>query len=476
MSSATLQSSHETSNTNSTFSSRRISQHITDIVTGSISSKNKTHSPPSPPLDTKPTELSIEIEGGHQLIIRPNRIARGCVVLNTTARVYATQIRIKFRAEEMATVKVREPGLESKIDRIDQITTTYFEVDSKIWGNETSEFSLNPWKTLEPGEHRFEFALKFPNVNYPPSMEEPSGFSIRYIWSAHLDAPSFHPGIRSKCLIVPYRPILCAPVSEEWTYSDIIYKDRKTPSARVHVTFPQQVYCPDEIVNFVLEVDCIPSDLMATNVIFTLQKHHEGKLLLQKGTAHKTYVRLILHSSVPIANNKGRIHVPIQFQIPTRLVSPSFASRHLRVYYHLVLTLQFENFGSLLKSTHTAELMVPIGIANLPHDHLLRIPELTSVQSYESSREAPLFFDPSLDEPPAQASIPNELWGSLTAALVTPPNTSPPNYFSIPSLPPQLMRRERVERTVFTSRLVKSGFASELGEPIVLTNVDDDEW
>ncbi|KAI9032670.1 hypothetical protein CLU79DRAFT_727382 [Phycomyces nitens] len=477
ISSATLMTSSDNS-TSSSNSSRRISQHITDIVSGNSSNRTKHHSmPPTPnPSEIKPSEMTIEIEGGHQLIIRPNRVVRGHVVLITMARIYASQIRIKFRAEETATVKVRESGLDVKVDRIDQMTTTYFELDSKVWGSETSAFSLNPWQVIEPGEHRYPFAMKFPNVNYPPSTDDPSGFSIRYIWSAHLDAPSFHPGLRSKPHVLPYRPILCAPPPEEWTFSDIVYKDKRSASGRVNAWFPKQVYCPDEAVSLTVDVECLPSDLVVTGVSFSLRKHHEGKLLLQKGTAHRSTVRTILQATVSVPGNNGSVRVPIHFQIPTRLVSPSFASRHLRVYYDLVFQIQFENPSSILKSTHTADLVVPIGIANLPHDHLLRIPDLTAVVSYENSKEAPLFFDPSLSEPPAQSGIPSELWGPLTAALATPPSASPPNYFSIPCLPPQLMRKERVERTVFTSRLVKSGVSSDMGDPIVLTDIRDEEW
>lgn len=33
---------------------------------------------------------------------------------------------------------MREAGLETKIERIDQVVTTYFEVDTKVWGTEAS--------------------------------------------------------------------------------------------------------------------------------------------------------------------------------------------------------------------------------------------------------------------------------------------------------------------------------------------------
>lgn len=60
------------------------------------------------------------------------------VHVNNTKPIHASQIRVRFRAEEVATAKVREYGLETKIERIDQVTTTYFDVCTKVWGTEPS--------------------------------------------------------------------------------------------------------------------------------------------------------------------------------------------------------------------------------------------------------------------------------------------------------------------------------------------------
>jgi hypothetical protein len=43
-----------------------------------------------------------------------------------------------YSSEECAMAKVKEEGLESKLERIDKITTTYFDVETRVWGNETS--------------------------------------------------------------------------------------------------------------------------------------------------------------------------------------------------------------------------------------------------------------------------------------------------------------------------------------------------
>lgn len=76
--------SNTSSNTSS--SPRRLSQTITDIVTGSTPNTTRSRSGSSPrsPSPTHvelqtPKKLTIEFEGGTHIIVRPNRIIRGNV-------------------------------------------------------------------------------------------------------------------------------------------------------------------------------------------------------------------------------------------------------------------------------------------------------------------------------------------------------------------------------------------------------------
>lgn len=66
--------------TNNTNASRRLSQTITDIVTGSTPAgrSRSSSSPPSPiKFDQGPNKISIQFDGGGQIIVRPNRTVRG---------------------------------------------------------------------------------------------------------------------------------------------------------------------------------------------------------------------------------------------------------------------------------------------------------------------------------------------------------------------------------------------------------------
>lgn len=257
----------------------------------------------------------------------------------------------------------------------------------------------------------------------------------------------------------------------------------------------------DEPFVMQLNVSTIHSDSKITSIQFKFRKHHEGKMIIQQGTAFREHIRnviqgkLALHGPNNNNNNGTNISEDVTFDIPTRLVSPSFASRNTRVRYDLQFIVTFEH-GHVFKSEVTTNFVIPLIIANLPHDQLLRISDITSIKSYQFSRECPLFFSPELDAPPQnQELITNELLGSLTAALNSPAlsinnnqhqqtngqshhNEEPPSYFSLPSLPPQLeLFKERKEKTVFLSTSAKAAYnAPELDNAVIIKGLYDEGW
>ncbi|KAI7859264.1 hypothetical protein BDC45DRAFT_432949 [Circinella umbellata] len=380
-------------------------------------------------------------------------------------------------------VKVEEGGGDSRGEWIHQEITTFFETDWKLWGNDTSNYSQSGWDDLEAGHYEFPFALKFPNVNYPPSMEEPSGFAIRYIWTAQADGPALQSGTKSREYITPYRPIIISTPDKEWVYKSTLMKDKKHAIAEVQAKLYKQSYCPDEPFEMQLNLTSLHADAKILSIDYKFRKHHEGKMLVQQGTAFREHIRTVIHGSVPISSTSSHpsslISETVRFDVPTRLVSPSFTTRHTRVHYGLQFIITIEQ-GHLFKNNHIVEFSIPLIIANLPHDHLLRIPDLTAIQNYRDSKECPLFFDSGLEEPPEPQGLPSDLLGPLTAALIPSPpqNEEPPSYFSLPNLPPQLeLRKERKERTVYLTRPAKGAYhAGEIMEAAIIPGLFDEDW
>ncbi|KAI8890501.1 hypothetical protein K501DRAFT_281803 [Backusella circina FSU 941] len=198
-------------------------------------------------------------------------------------------------------------------------------------------------------------------------------------------------------------------------------------------------------------------------------------MLVQRGTAFKEHIRNVIQGQIAIHSNSEFVfEQDVCFDVPTRLVSPSFVSNHTRVHYDIAFQVTVER-GGLFKSVHIAEFAIPITIANLPYGQLLRIPGLTSIANYRNSKELPQFFDANLEEPPEQSALPSELMGSLQAALMTStPRDDPPNYFSIPTSNLEL-RKERKERSVYLTRTGRLQ-AFDLLEATVIPGLFDESW
>ncbi|KAI8644917.1 hypothetical protein BD408DRAFT_339711 [Parasitella parasitica] len=359
--------------------------------------------------------------------------------------------------------------------------TTFFETEWKLHGQEVSPYSQCAWDEIEPGHYEYPFALKFPNVNYPPSMEEPAGFGIRYIWTAQVDGPALQSGLKSREYITPYRPIIVSIADKEWIYKTTLMKGKSQALAEVQAKLYKQTYCPDEPFKMQLNMMILHSDSKITSIVYRFRKHHEGKMLVQQGTAFRENIRTVIQDVVllPSTCDLTQLSETIKFDVPTRLVSPSFLSRHTRVHYDLCFQVTIEQ-GHLFKTSHVNEFAIPLTIANLPYNQLLRIPDLTAIQHYQQSTECPLFFDPALEEPPAPQGLPSELIGPLTAALMSPNSSDeqPPSYFSLPELPPQFeLRKERKERTVFMTRQARGAYhGHDLGEATVIPGLYDEDW
>ncbi|KAG2218042.1 hypothetical protein INT45_011923, partial [Circinella minor] len=385
--------------------------HYSSLSLGSNNSSNTNSSngsePSTPVTITSPrpystsNSLSIEFDGDTQMVIlRPNRIIRGRVILHAVER---------FHAEEVGTVKVD--------DTIHQCITTLFDTRYTVWGdNNATEFPNitvayihSTWEEFDAGRYEFPFLLKFPNVNYPPSIEDPPGFNIRYVWTAHIEGPGGKSGITSKNIHTPFRPIISAPADKEWTFRTTLARDsagkKQHSIAQVLAKLRKQCYCPDEPFSLELTLTTLQSDLKIIQGTYKFRKHYQGKVIVPGGTAQRYIFRDLLHGNIsqPSLDNNNNHKQIISFDIPTRNVSPTFTSRHIRVYYELCFTITFEE-SHFLKRNNTiqCEFSIPLNIANLPNDELIRVPDLVSIQPYNiqlmgttETKKYPEFFDPS---------------------------------------------------------------------------------
>ncbi|KAI9276649.1 hypothetical protein BDA99DRAFT_114905 [Phascolomyces articulosus] len=347
-----------------------------------------------------------------------------------------------------------------KLDnKVHQCITTLFDTQYTVWGdNNATAYAHSGWEEFDVGRYEFPFVLKFPNVNYPPSIEDPPGFNVRYMWTAYMEGPGGQSGISSKCINTPYRPIIAAPADKEWTYRTTLVRDpgihmgnskKQHAIAQVLAKLNKQCYCPDEPFSMELTLTTLQSDLKIIQGSFKFRKHHQGKLIVSGGTAQRYVIRDLSHGNIPppsLASSsspdtggfmKKQI---ISFAIPTRNVSPTFTSRHIRIYYDLHFTITLEESHFLKRHTIQCEFSIPLNIANLPNNELIRVPDLMTIQSYQhqsNNIKYPEFFDPgqtndtTMTDPPSYytSSFQRQQQQQRTIYLTCP---SSPSYITIP--------------------------------------------
>lgn len=199
----------------------------------------------------------------------------------------------------------------------------------------------------------------------------------------------------------------------------------------------------DDPFKMQLQIATLHSDSKIAQILFKFRKHHQGKLVVSSGTAMQTHIRDVLQRTLQPSEDQSRL---VTFDMPTRMISPTFASRHTRVFYdlHFIVTLEESHF--LKKSTTTAEFSIPIHIANLPHDEITRLSDFSSLEHYTQSTACPMF----------QSLLEDEF--------------EPPSYDS--SIKASKQRQER------TLRLTRPYHRNmELGEATIILGIfDDDEW
>ncbi|CAJ0906394.1 2120_t:CDS:2 [Entrophospora sp. SA101] len=323
--------------------SRRIRSRLSSI--GSTEDKNITKVS-----NINSPHLHVEFEVGRALQLRPDIIVRGAVILSIPKdcpQLLASAIKIFFKGEETASAKVKDSGVFKK-RRLDSVRTTYFECSYVVWcaltNNNLNNNNINdnranrhlPLMRIKPGIYRSEFALKLPPVNFPPSIEGPRGFSIRYIWKPVIEGVDGNI-IEGPEIVTPFTPISFAPPNQEWCFREILYTEHKSQR------------------KIIIEAEAF------------LQKR-----VFSPGEELDLKIRLKNHSG-------GRI-------------------THLRTYYTLRCALQTET-GVLLTKMEYHEIIIPITMSSYPHIDDIQLPFDSIFPSYTESGLCPFFFDPKDDFP-----------------------------------------------------------------------------
>ncbi|KAI9318092.1 hypothetical protein BX666DRAFT_1934709 [Dichotomocladium elegans] len=362
-------------------------------------------SPVSLPPKLPATAISIEFDSSDQqqgvLVLRPNQYVQGRVILHVHERLYVTRIRIKFYAEEVATVKLDDGSSH-------QAVTTFFETDHTLWGDSVKTWMQSPWEELGVGDHEFPFEMKFPNVNYPPSIADPPGFAVHYIWTAHVDGPAGQADLNSRKYITPYRPIVVSTPDKEWVFRAVLTRDtshkKQIQIAQVQARLNRQCYCPGQLLEIQLSATSLQPNHKIVQIRCYFRQHHQGRLATQRGLATSMRTHELYGTSlIEIQSEDEHAHFQSttkiyasRFTVPTLNVSPTFASRHIRTTYDLLLQVTCEE-TQFLKRTNTteSELTIPVQLATMANGEAPSGIDLSQIEHYTKSKMMPIFLHKS---------------------------------------------------------------------------------
>ncbi|KAI1319548.1 hypothetical protein EDD11_003818 [Mortierella claussenii] len=362
----------------------------------------------SPNTTPRSTIALVFAQGGSSCLLRPNAIVRGHVELKLVKACYAAGIRVKLRAEESAIVLGQESNGDTVRQKYRQTVITLFDTEVMVSGVDQNDNELANWQEIAPGSHAFPFALKVPNVNFPPCIPTLEGFSIRYVWTAHVDGP-FEPSLCSEEVLCQFMPNVLAPKPMEWTFHDTVgaavaknsthqLHKQTTTGIALAIKMHQQIYVPGDPLS------------MATTLTNNGQNKVVGiDVILRrtiKGTFSTSYANLCNQSQVEIMaksveckvrpGESGQVDILTTIPPIGKTCSiPTFESNFLKVYYELLCVVRVKR--SVFSGGDTSyQCAIPIPIAT----HNVDNPMITGrTPRWTKCRMQPYFFEPSWPDP-----------------------------------------------------------------------------
>ncbi|KAF1805045.1 hypothetical protein FB192DRAFT_1455304 [Mucor lusitanicus] len=315
----------------------------------------------------------------------PGSIINGSLMITNDKPLSAKNIRIVFKCEAMDSSKREKSSV--------------FSVDTVIWGNPKESAATRA--ELPQGSHMYLFAIRLPQVNYPPSMHDSHfGHRIGYTLQGVIDLES-EPHFTATVPIL-YLPLVTTnlPTSK---MTQVFEKENKKIQVTAELIKP--AYCPGDLCTVKMitnnnsdsKISSVQVQLQA--VATTLNPNHSAATL-ENEHIHKQYTILSESFYVSIAK-QARDHQDIfKFQIPSNLV-PTFTNKmgkYIDIAYRVEIALPSQSSaGGIFNSQQqlvTNTIVLPITIATVPPSYPIQI----EIHESTSNDELPTFI-PNIESP-----------------------------------------------------------------------------
>ncbi|KAJ1967744.1 hypothetical protein IWQ62_001666 [Dispira parvispora] len=318
---------------------------------------------------------------------RPNSALQGQVSLTIAKELKAQRIRLQLVAEEV--VQVRETRKGAPITLTTKERQHFLTVGALVWGSLDDQPSKE-WDTIPPGTHRFHFDLKFPAVNFPPSVDKPNVCRVVYHLRASLERPhKLHSLEFTNPVEIKYEPVTRAPLERTSVpVSQSVTTEDLSGTANFTGTISAQTVCPGEVETAAVHIES-KCEAMLGRLSCQLVERIECSAQI-RGQLQSDVQETVVKSVDPQPTTKGPDGRPVpvkesqatssglSFGKSKAKVNPSaikteyFAlaipwdvtpaqTKQFRITYHLQFTVEFVD-GTLLTAPKRAYLVVPLQV------------------------------------------------------------------------------------------------------------------
>ncbi|KAI9493316.1 hypothetical protein BDB00DRAFT_872420 [Zychaea mexicana] len=328
----------------------------------------------------KSFRLSISPGGSERLVaFGPGAILSGSVFLTLDKPLRAHNIRVAFRCEQKSNRAIK----------------TLFNVESIIWGKPRS-VDRAAGDELKEGCHMYLFAIKLPNVNYPPSMQDNElCHRVDYTLQGFLDLHDQR-AMETAPARVMYLPLISCVTDELPPKETQEFKRGSNNRLQLTLQAARPAYCPGGSKS---------GDNCTVKLITKNRSEHkissfQVALVAMAGAAaaaadktHTVHSETIYAPMGKYANNTSVCN----FQIPSHC-APSLGN----ITYQIVVTLPWgASSWKFPSSLNNVSISIPITIATVPATYPvpphLQLP-LPSFLLQENGAALPSFI-PNIESP-----------------------------------------------------------------------------
>ncbi|RKP36031.1 hypothetical protein BJ085DRAFT_35779 [Dimargaris cristalligena] len=258
----------------------------------------------------------------------------GQVSLTVSKPLKVQRIRLQLEAEE--TVAIRETRRGTPITLTTKEKQAFLLCGVLVFGSQ-EDLPSKQWETVPPGTHQFGFTLRFPAVNFPPSLNKPNGCRISYTLRATLERPQ---KLQNALVFTDPVEVRVAPryeapsLQQHSVQSETVEDPAAALSARFTGTISLTTVCPGEISSAAFQVDSLCEVPMQTIQCELLEQvecfatvRGQTRTSMHE-TVLRTYEADPSIADPPALTRRGHIHIPLPYEL-TPLSTRQMAIRYL---------------------------------------------------------------------------------------------------------------------------------------------------